>query len=251
MPFLGGLQQRLLGGLEALVSNGSTTFSPIDLQPNAWFRSDLGISTTSGNVNSWADQSGNSNAVTQSNTSHQPVYNLTGGVNGCPRITWTGEQNSFALQNTNPIGSLTAVCDYFIVATKTTNNPSNGNYLFDGASNQNEIQVLAASNNVLSGYNGDLLQTAAVTLNQPFIAEYCNNGTSASFIALNGTQTTGTLGSNGTLTYLTIGNYGQYLSTPLGWVGDIYEVIVFNYQLSALERVQVLNYLSARYGIAL
>jgi hypothetical protein len=223
-------------------------FTPISLSPLVWLRSDLGITTISGNVSTWADQSGNGYNVSQSNGSDRPTYN-TGGLNGRQKLTWTS--GNMFLQNTAfTFATNTQSMDIFVVATLTTA-PSTGagNTLIDLGSNNDSVLVVPSAS-TLEFYNGGQVTTlASLSSGVGFVVEAYNNPTSSGFIALNGgSQIAGNISSNAQgATDLTVGCYQFGFD---GWVGDIYEVLLFNYELSAGSRNALLNYFTNLYGIA-
>jgi hypothetical protein len=96
----------------------------------AWWRSDMGVTTSSGNITSWADQSGNGWTATASGTA-EPAFNATdANFNGWPSFTFNGSTNvlttssMLALNLTNPtmvaifkFASLTASSQQIIMGT--------------------------------------------------------------------------------------------------------------------------------------
>jgi hypothetical protein len=221
-------------------------FTPKQLKPSIWLRSDLGISTTAGLVNQWADQSGNSHNVSQANALKQPTYN-TGGVNGLPKITFTPLINMY-LEN-NSFTQATANSEVFAVFTATST-AANAAYVLDQGVDNNVIFIAATNNNV-TFYNGGSLATSAATVNQTVIANGINLGSGNGSIAVNGgTPVTGNIVNTAQVsTFFIVGNSGE-LTVLNSMPGDIYEIISFNYVLNTSERADMISYLKARYGIS-
>ena len=73
----------------------ATTFTPGSL-PNlkAWWRADLGVTSSGGLVSAWADQSGNSNNLSVFNASYKPSISSTGFNSNYYGISFTGTANS-------------------------------------------------------------------------------------------------------------------------------------------------------------
>jgi hypothetical protein len=232
-----------------VVASSTPSFSPLSLSPTAWFRSDLGISLDgSNNVETWNDQSGNGYNVTQGTSAERPAYNTSGGANGRQRLTWT--ESDMGLQNTS--FSLAAYpVDIFVVATYSATLPaSNGVYMIDLGSNNDVILIQSGTPNP-TFYDGILLSYTNnnFTQNVPAVLEACNLGSASTFINMNGgTPTTGSTGTTAqAATSLTIGNYGG--GFLLGWIGDIYEVVIFSSELSSGNRNSLLAYFTSVYGI--
>lgn len=158
-----------------------------------WLRSDVGVTTSSGAVTNWADQSGNGYNATQSSGSARPTL-TTNAVNGLPAITFNGSSHFLTL----PAGfsNLSQGISFYIVYKPGTT----ANYPIDigngGASNDQSIYgsanfiyyysygtsyALVTSNS--SGYTPNVYQ----------VLEVVHNGTNNATIYKNGTQTgTGT-----------------------------------------------------------
>ena len=227
---------------------GVAAFSPISLTPTVWLRSDLGIARTGLNVTAWSDQSGNGYNVTQSGPSSQPTYSLAGGVNGLPKLTFTAAAAQALLNASFVMGMVPA--EIIAVATTTDSAPS-ANFVIVDLGNSSDY--VGQSSGVLSSrfYNGTSLLGDSYVNGTPFIVDAANDGTPASFVAVDGLSTTGSVGTDGQLAnILTVGNYNGGAVGGNGWGGDIYEVLVFDYILSAPQRAEIIAYLSARYSIA-
>src|ERR1700690_1449250 len=84
-----------------VISDVNTTLEvPYTISGCAWWtRSDLGTTTVTGKVTTWADQSGAAilSNVVQASSSQQPSFTRGGGVNGLPYLT--GLDNTVAMTN--------------------------------------------------------------------------------------------------------------------------------------------------------
>lgn len=75
-------------GIDCFAGGASTPATPLSIFGAAlvvWVRADLGITTVSGNVSAWADQSGNGNDFAQASAGNRPTYN-TAPLNGQPTL---------------------------------------------------------------------------------------------------------------------------------------------------------------------
>lgn len=255
MPFLGGLQQRLLGGLEALVSNGSSgAFTPLSLSPTAWYRADLGATTAGGFITALADQSGNGYDLTVNTAGGAlaPGYSASAGPNGTAALVYT-ELTTMGLSNASfPVSS---VMDIFMVATSSTVSAASNDYLIGSYAATFEIFQIEGDDVINSSQDGGLHNLMATPrVNVPFILESSTVGTTSSAITMiNGANTgmTGNAGSNSPSSGIALGHYGGSPTGTFSWNGQINECIIFNYTLSDYQRQQVIEYLSARYNIPL
>jgi hypothetical protein len=241
-----------VGGLAPSNSSGlfSSSFSPLSLSPTVWLRSDLGITQSGGTVSGWNDQSGNGYNVSQATSDLQPAYAASGGANNLPTITWSSaESDNIGLQNTSftfPISTI----EYFIVAS-TTSPTGFQQYMIDLGQNTNVIEIYPPeAPNYFSAYNGAVLSgNYSISANAAFVVDVMNNDASTSFFNVNGgSPTVGSIGGNSQGVHtLTIGNFQ---SGGYAWLGVIYEVIIFDYELTSTQRAKVLSYVSSRYGIS-
>jgi hypothetical protein len=207
-----------------------------------WWRGDLGVtasSTASGTVTLWADQSGNGFDLSQSTTSGRPNWSYNNGL-GYMQFDNTqhmGLSNSSFTQLTQPF-------DIFMVAELDAGFANA--YLMDFANGNTSIFYAGSDNLSLSA--GLVGTGAAISTSVTFIGEAVFSGT-ASIAALNGVPTTVSPGTTSPgATGISVGNY--YAALTVGWVGKIYEVLVFSKKLSDTDRDSVVRYLKNRYGVS-
>ncbi len=214
-----------------------------------WLRSDVGVTTSSGAVTNWADQSGNGYNATQTSGSARPTL-TTNAVNGLPAITFNGSSHFLNL----PAGfkDLSQGLSFYIVYKPGTT----ANYPIDigngGASNDQSIYgsanfiyyysygtsyALVTSNS--SGYTPNVYQ----------VLEVVHNGTNNATIYKNGTQTgTGTVYPLNTITRST-NRIGQYGGGSYFYSSDIAEIIVMNKGTTAAERAAIESYYFSKYAV--
>lgn len=212
-----------------------------------WFKADNGVSQDgSGNVTSWADQTGNY-TVTQTGTT-SPTY-VASDLNSKPALRFNGTQFL-----TNPAQVDNGFnTDLTIITVASTTNPSAQQYgAYLGGSAGSDARgigyygALQDSDYYYNNVSGSLAPSA-----NTFVVETTTLASDMSTVAFyrNGLQTaTGTV--NGALAIAP----GVYIgSGPSGyggnWQGDIAEVLVYDHQLSSDEMSQVNLYLANKYNL--
>jgi len=210
--------------------------------------SDLGITTVSGKVSTWADQSGNSRNFTQSTSTARPVYTSSGGPNNKPYISGNGSTNW--LNSTWTPGSAGTV---IMVARNTRSNLTSPTGQIDS--------LLSASD---TSFNGLRLESFNYfnSTTQRYVAGSAATGTVIPY--KNGFQIGGLFSS----TYLA---YNNWDIITLTWTGvtanmgaarllanadgslfadnDIVAVLAYNSVLSASDQALAESYLSWKYKL--
>jgi hypothetical protein len=213
-----------------------------------WLRSDTGVTVSSSIVTAWADQSGFGRNVSPDTASDAPAYVSSGGGNNQPYTSWT----SLSHQQLNSASSFSASepIEVFVVARATTSNPSDASDLFETGYSNHVVQQ-AANTSALTLYQYQYGPSAGIGANKDFIADAYFNGTNSQLSINGGPVQIGNTGTGAVGGTITVGNYGGASSVGHSWGGYIYEVAMYDRRLSALERAQMLQYMSARYNIAL
>lgn len=188
-----------------------------------WYIGDTGVITSSGAVDTWQDQSGNANHLTQTNnTTFRPTHNTD-------RLTFDGSNDFMTATTTFTIGHV------FIVATPS-GTQSYGSLLSTTAKH---ILIRDASTNNMYQSVVSLFGTPT-TLNNMRVNEATSSvlGTTKKQFNTKGTAVTAQR--------LMVGkdiNGGSAAS------GDIYEILVYSSSLSDTDRNTVEDYLQAKYGL--
>lgn len=252
----------LLGGICGNNGNvNDSSISPLELSPVAWYRSDLGITLTSGSVTQWNDQSGNGwNLTVRPSFGIAPVYSTNGGPNGTPALLYPGSDETWLVNTAfNQVGVLGFPMENFIVCTPTVLPVGVNSFIFDLGSDQGtdtpgicELWQQNETSEISFGGAVSGLVDYIYTLNAPIIINTCCNNTGSSFMAVNGgapqyAPIVNYPASSSPQVAINVGHYGQLGNYSFG--GMIMEVIVFNYELFPNQRTQILQYLNARYGI--
>lgn len=213
-----------------------------------WLRSDVGVSTSSGAVTSWADQSGFGNNATQSTGANRPTFTAN-AVNGLPALTFNGSNNFMTL----PAGFKDfsqGVSIYLVHKPGTTMN-----YPIDigngGASN--DISIYGAANYVYFyayGASSSLVtsNSSGYTPSTYQLTEVTHDSTTGN-IYKNGTLTgTGSVSALNNITRST-NRIGQYGSGSYFYSGEIAEIIVLSKGSTSAERAAIESYVYSKYNV--
>ena len=214
-----------------------------------WLRSDVGVTTSSGAVTNWADQSGNGYNATQTSGSARPTL-TTNAVNGLPAITFNGSSQFLNL----PAGFSNlsqGVSFFFVMKPGTTMN-----YPIDlgNGGSSNDQAIYGTANYIYfytygTSYALVTSDSTGYTPNVYQVLEVVHDGTSSGKIYKNGTQTgTGTVYPLNTITRST-NRIGQYGGGGYFYSGDIAEIIVMSKGASASERAGIESYFYSKYAV--
>ena len=226
-----------------------------------WLKSDIGVTSSSGNVSQWADISGNNNNATQSSAGNQPTI-VSNVINNLPAIAFNG--SSSYLQLPSGFANFTNGATVFYICNPTTYN--NG-MLFDfgdGTDWSNRFDLFQFTNNAAclqSFIPNDGTNINGVTELKGFQAAI-NGNLSAIELSYNG-STTATMYTNGVLqanntqmnpinnVTRSVNLIGKYSLGNNFLNGQVTEIVIYNRQLSTNERLLAEKYLTARYSLPL
>ena len=264
-----------------------TNSSPFADDLIAWYKADVGVTTSGGFVDQWDDQSGNGRHLYDgvvTGSVNRPSYQSSGGANNQPYLqfaTASGTPAALATNNstagdfwgiTNSNGPITVICVY---QSKYATSERGGVW---GLSNSNEN-----SDNLINLYHWDAASGGHVGLNT-FNSDsygvandyntYYNNwvvsmwsfredntAAYAQALRLNGTDTntsqvyntqTVNLLQNGDYINFTVGNPCRAAQADQHLVGQMSEVMILktNFGDASLSMPAVEAYLSDKYGIS-
>lgn len=214
-----------------------------------WLRSDTNVVYSSAKVSLWNDISGNLNHSTQNNNSLQP--NLVPNVlNNLPAIRFYGTNTL----NGNLISSLSlSSITIFVVASGMPMSDSY-NVLFDiGPYGPGGLWLSKHLNDFTIYSNNAIYSTTSNSLSStgfpPMIFEYKKNISVLSESFLNTILTASSTGTPFVNTFVN-GSYnigGDPTYSGL-WHGDIFEIIVFDKNLTSTENTLINNYLIKKYS---
>lgn len=221
-----------------------------------WVKSnDLAVVADGTDITAWADASGNTNDLSQSNTSFTPRY-YTNILNGQPVVRFDQANGRLIHNNFNDFPT-TAITTIFV---NSNNDSGDGIVSYASSSAVNNDYLLFSSNSV-SFFRGGSTGTGTAINGNTFriIGNTWQGSDGATRFYRNGTQTfTGTYASG---TQITAGGNlaiaGEQDAVDGGYTsgqahqGDFTEIIMYNVVLNSARRKIVDNYLSAKYNIAI
>ena len=232
-----------------------------------WLKADVGTSTTTNSVavSSWADQSGNSNTVTQATANLQPLY-MTSIINGFPCI-WFDNVSS---TNDKMLGKNSATLDgtagytFFTVTRPQNLDGSSARAIISKRTTvsvqESFMQFYYTSNKLFTDIEttDDRYNTATTfTNNTNYLIDQLYDGTLAKAsrcktyvggnLDVTSAETNSFVPNN--ISPLVIGSTDSSDGRPFG--GYIAELIIFRKAVNNAERYIVDNYLSAKYNLTI
>lgn len=233
----------------SFIAGATAAISPITIfgaSVGLWTRGDLGVSSTGGNVDQWADQSGNGNHLVATSTA-RPVFNASDADHGGkPSLLWNG--TSTTMRTTGAI-SYGAHALYLVVKNTAdcyfaVHKDGSTEYWYSSTGLSSFIvrSAVSCSANLGAGWG----QNAAVRT----LVRYFNGTVAGHGIRINGVDqgasVSGTDPGTGALSdFLYLGS-SQVPSSFLS--GSISEVILVTRAPTVPEHQQVEAYLRARYN---
>lgn len=220
-----------------------------------WFRSDNGVTTSSGKVTSWLDMSQNAYNAMQATGANQPTF-VSSAIGSIPAVGFDGSAQFMNV----PATSLHSHVMSLFVVTKPTTLTTNSTMLSYNLASGNDKVVLSQGTsagsirfNVNNGSTATAIQSSnsAMTAGQFGLVEShyflgSNTGKIYANAVLDGT---GNLGPMNSVVRDT--NYiGQALGGTNRYPGQIVEIIAYAGNISESERLNVEAYVRERYGIS-
>lgn len=202
-------------------------------------------------VSTWVDKSGSGNTLTQATGANQPTYR-TNSLNSKPTVRFNSLTTFMQKTSASSLGTQATV---FVVG-KTNGNGSNRGTFFDYSTNAGTntgLNILnEAAPTIISGfYDGALKQAISAVITLPYTAVlYAYNDGSNGFVFSNGTQIATVAVGNiaGSPNVYTIGVlFGPVANYYLN--GDIAEIVAYNGNISAAQKLLVNRYLGNKWGI--
>jgi len=223
---------------------------------NLWVKADAGTSSTTNgaSLTSWIDQSGSGNDGTQSVGTKQPTYQ-TVSTNYNPGIDIVGASNPrqhFKLPNATVPGGASSYTVLYVA-----NNVTGTGFVLAAGLDEN-----LRANRFKIGANGELKNSWQNTAARLIIAANANragkrtlsctnylsgSGRNGFVQALNAASNTAT-GINTSTANNKIGIREDGIGNL---VGDVNEILVYTYSLSALNQAKAETYLAVKYGVTL
>lgn len=253
----------------------AAAFSPISLSPSLWLKSDAGLFQDTGKttpaasdddpVRTWADQSGNGRDVASVNDARRGLLKLN-VQNSLPSIRLDGTDDYYVAGGAASVwnflhdgtgGTVVAVvnqtadADCVLAATGAWTGTDRGFLMYRAASSDRpELYIANGSAMILNGLSASgspwihntPMALAATYEDAATAGALWKNGT-----VLSSAADTGTPSVSDAAAVLTIGSRAGTASTY--FTGDLFEILVFDYVLSAPQMAQVFSYLNGRWAL--
>lgn len=209
-----------------------------------WLRADLGVSHTTGSVDTWADQSGNARNLTGSLTARPTLQ--TGIVNGHPVIRFDGSNDQLLSGNF----TVTAAQHVFVVLRNAAGNTDLDTVWYtDNDANSTTPSRLTWRTGPIMEYDANGQVGSAASLADStwaLVTVLAGAGTGSTLAINNGTPVTDA-SNMGTGTWDGI-VLGSRFSDRF-WAGDIAEVVVYSGAKSGADLTAIQTYFNSRYAL--
>lgn len=232
-------------------------------QPSAnllqWLRADAGVTSSSGNVSTWSDQSGNGNDATQSTGALQPSL-VAGTINNAVLPTVTFDGSSQYMSSASDFANLTSGASIFAVINPTSSVATGTPCAYGNASNSDAIFPQTVGTQAkLNVYNSSTASSVTTTDNPLSTGSYQlleetfapGSSTGTGTVYVNGTQHVQSTSMVQTMTNTT--RSSNTLGVGIGlsnyFQGGIAELLVYSAPLTASQRASVESYIYSKYAI--
>ncbi len=220
-----------------------------------WLRSEDISQSNNTSVSTWADQSGNSNDITQPTSAYQPLY-ITNQQNGYPVVRFSTDDR---LRKTSFSSFPSSAITVFMV--NKTADSDDGPFSYASSASNNDFLIFNSANYRI--YRGNsIYNTTSVAGNNSawhIINVSWRGSDGATALWKDGASAyTGTLASGTSITTggcLAIAGEqdaidGAYEASQFH-DGDFLEILVYNTYLNNAQNVIVANYLAAKYNLSI
>ena len=226
-----------------------------------WYQADIGITKDGSNrISQWDDQSGNGNHLVQATGANQPLHDSTQQLNGIDAVYMAGTQTFAEFMTCT--GSIDYNSTIFIVATLDYDGGSHDSYTLISANNGGsgtrlmEFQTLTGGNgnykgrDLSTGQNHQVTGPDTIPVGGTAFQYTANlNPPSSSVIRLDGVGQSKS--ESGTLNVSSISNWimGKNPTANIGYDGCIYEIIIYNGNVTGTDLTDVESYLTTKYAL--
>lgn len=226
-----------------------------------WLRSDVGVTTSSGAVTSWADQSGNGNTATQGTGANRPTL-TTGAVNSgvLPAISFNGSSQYLSLPT--DFSNLTAGCSTFAIIKPNSSSATGVPFVCGNTSNSDALIVKTVGTNAaMYAYNSSTSSNVTTSSNPISTSNYQlletvftpgqTTGTGVGKVYVNGNleATATNLVQNLNNTSRASNQIGAGIGLSEYFNGDICEILVYSNPVSDTLRHSLESYFLSKYGV--
>jgi hypothetical protein len=210
-----------------------------------WLRADTGLVFNGAEIDQWSDISGNNNHFVSVLSTTRPAFVANSALNGTPYLFFNGTKRMQSVNNLSFANSTVIV-----VAENNTGDPTFGRTI-DHRYDFGFWIGRGSTTNVGGGFYepdppyGNFI---AMPLDQPYVISMLRQGATVSSYSGSVPFTSPTRTTYGSATLSNKIMLGASLLGGDNGNKDIYEVIIFNRELSLSELSTVHNYLSSRYA---
>ena len=240
----------LLGGGGGAAFEAGAATSPPTAGLAVWLRADAGVTTTSGKVSTWADQSGSGRNATQGTAAARPTF-VANALNGKPVVSFNGTNTYLSLSYAvNGLTGMTIVLVTNNTASQTGGQWGNENaaLFWPQSASWGELHLSPFQTSVRFRFGtGQTSNLPSYTRPASLGSAYSRTIASrAAHSLVNGGAEYGKLGTiKNCQSTATIGRGGS--STVKYFKGNIAEIMVYNRALTAAELTTVDTYLVEKY----
>lgn len=225
-----------------------------------WLRNDLGITTSTGTVSSWADQSGNGHDATQATAGLRPSF-TAGAINSAvlPTVTFNGTSQYLSMSSN--FADLTSGASIFLVLKPTNatstgipcslGNASDSDAVFPKiittqasltANNLTTSSTVTTPTSTISSSNYQLLET--------ILLPGAGAGTATGTVYVNGVQKAQSTTMQNLNNITRVSDLiGAGVGPATYFNGGIAEVLVYKTALTASQRASVESYILSKFAI--
>ena len=238
--------------------------APADWTPSnlsnvaAWWKADAGLTLAGSSVSAWADQTSNSNDLSQAVAGDQP-QRIVDGLNSTDVVSFAGATLSLSAADSNSLDLATSGLSLFAVAKPATGSAGSG--LLDKASTGSD-SVPTYRVGFAPGQNGKSWQfvgtatktvasTAAVDVFSIFEVVTDEAGAGSGLLAINGatalTFASTAPAADSTKPVL----LGKVSDGTIPFGGELAEVVLVGREVSLSERQKIEGYLANKWGLTI
>lgn len=230
------------GGFFPSPEGGAPAWSPLDLSPVFWVRSDLGITVTGSGVSTWADQSGNARDLTQITDAQRPPlvaaslngHNVLRFLGGTKRLDWA---SPWAQPNEATVLLIGRCVTGAAVQQAVSRSGGSGPICYTSVTSLRPATYTNASSR--ADWGSDLTATSPylVSFSWNVTAQWHKVRVNASAEVTDATAPSAAA------------NFSDVGASSGGMEWDIAEAIVVASELTAGQHASLMTYASSRYGV--
>ncbi|MBS1955294.1 MAG: chitobiase/beta-hexosaminidase C-terminal domain-containing protein [Cyanobacteria bacterium SZAS-4] len=214
-----------------------------------WLRSDANVTSSSGAISNWGDASGLGNDASQTVSGNRPTL-VSNALNNLPAVNFAASQYFQIPAGMSDFSSGLSI----LAVVKPTSVTAGARVLDFGngtAANNLLLQLTSSTGAALSTYNvsspTSVTASSAITLNKFQMLEATSNNAGTATIFTDAVQQSQSTTMNSLLNTLRSNNYvGQASGGGNNYIGQIVELLVYNRELTSLERTTLEGFLLTR-----